>query len=72
MVAYGGGANSMLQFQLEMRGDGTIRCRKMKWMQRARLGSIGRKRDMVSWRDDAGWRRCGTEEEKRRRRCRLV
>jgi hypothetical protein len=30
-VADGGGVNSMLQFQLEMKCDGTKRCRKIKW-----------------------------------------
>jgi hypothetical protein len=35
----------MLQFLLEMGGDGTKCCRKMKWWQRACLSSMGRKRD---------------------------
>jgi hypothetical protein len=44
-VADGGGADLMLQFQLERGGDGTKWCRKMKRRQRAHLGSMGRKRN---------------------------
>jgi hypothetical protein len=39
-VACDGGVDSMLKFQLEMRGDGTKCYRKMKQRQRARLGSM--------------------------------
>jgi hypothetical protein len=46
-MAVGGGEDSMLQFQLE-RGDDEMKCcRKMKRRQRARLDSMGRKRDTV-------------------------
>jgi hypothetical protein len=60
----------MLQFELEREGDGTKYCRKMKWMQRAYLDSIGRKRD-TAWRrrTDIGWRKDNTGEGKARRRC---
>jgi hypothetical protein len=61
----------MLQFQFERGGDGTKRYWKMKWRQRAHLGSMGRKCDTVRWHDDVGRRRGGTEEEKGRRRCQL-
>jgi hypothetical protein len=44
-VAGGGDADSMLQFRLEGKDDGTKRCRKMKQRQGARLGFKGRKRD---------------------------
>jgi hypothetical protein len=44
-VACGGGADSMFQFQLERRGNGTKCCQKMKRRQRARLNLMGRKRD---------------------------
>jgi hypothetical protein len=63
--------NSMLQFRLDRRGNGTKRCRKMNRRQRARLGSMGRKRDMVRRRDDVNWRRGGTEEGKERIRRQL-
>jgi hypothetical protein len=39
------GADSMFRFWLERGGDGMKCCRKKKRMQRARLGSMGRKRD---------------------------
>jgi hypothetical protein len=39
----GGGTDSMLQFQLERKGDGMKHCRNMKWKQQARLGSMERK-----------------------------
>jgi hypothetical protein len=45
--AGGGGADSMLQFQLEREGDGMNHCWKMKQRQRAHVGSMGRKCDMV-------------------------
>jgi hypothetical protein len=47
-----------------MEGDGMKHCRKMKMRQQARLSSMGRKRDMVRWRGDVGWRRGSTDEEK--------
>jgi hypothetical protein len=62
-VAGGGGVDSMLQFWLEMRGDGTNYCQKMKWRQRARLGSMGRKRDTAQ-RGDVCRRRGDTREGK--------
>jgi hypothetical protein len=46
-------------------------CRKMKRKQRACLGSMRRKRDMVRRRDDVDRRRDGSEEGKERRRCQL-
>jgi hypothetical protein len=70
-VACGGGADSMLQFQLERGGDRTKRCQKMKWRQRTHLGSMGRKRDMTRWCDNVGRRRDDTGEGKGRRRCQL-
>jgi hypothetical protein len=63
----GGGTDSMLRFQLERGGDGSKRYQKMKRRQRARLGSMGRKRDTTRWRDDVGQRRGGVGEGKRRR-----
>jgi hypothetical protein len=45
-------ADSMLQFRLEIGGNGTKRYRMMKWRQRARLNSMGRKHDPVWWHDD--------------------
>jgi hypothetical protein len=70
-VACGGGTNLMLQLRLE-RGDDKIKhYRKMNWRQRAHLGSMGRKRDMVRRRDDVGRRRGGTEKDKGRRRRQL-
>jgi hypothetical protein len=44
-VADGGGVNSILRFRLERGGDGTKSCWKMKRRQRARFGSMRRKRD---------------------------
>jgi hypothetical protein len=52
MVAGGGGADSMLQFRLEWGGDGTKRCRNMKWSQRAHLDSMRKNCDMMRWRGD--------------------
>jgi hypothetical protein len=43
-VARSGGANSMLRFKLERRGDEMNRCQKMKRMQRIFLDSMERKR----------------------------
>jgi hypothetical protein len=39
-IVCGGGANSMLQFQLERESDETKRCRKMNVRQRVLLDSI--------------------------------
>jgi hypothetical protein len=39
-------------------------CRKMKRMQRARLGSMGRKRDTARRHSDVVRRRSGTRERK--------
>jgi hypothetical protein len=66
-VIDGGGVYSILQFQIEKGCDGTKRCQKMKWMQRARLGSMGRKCDTTWRRGDIDRRRGGTEEGKGRR-----
>jgi hypothetical protein len=46
-VAGCGGADSIFQFQLERGSDETKHCRKMQQRQRARLGSMGKKRDMA-------------------------
>jgi hypothetical protein len=63
-VASGGDADSMLRFQLE-RGDDMMKyCQKMKRRQRARLDSMGRKRDKTWWCDNVDRRRCGTGERK--------
>jgi hypothetical protein len=70
-VAYDGGVDSMLHFQLEREGDVIKRYRKMKRMQRAHLGSIGRKHNTVRWCDDNGWRRGDTEEGKGRKQRQL-
>jgi hypothetical protein len=63
-----GGVNSILQFQLEMGGDGMKCYRKMKQRHRAHLGSMGRKRDTVRRRGDISQRRGGIEVEKGKRR----
>jgi hypothetical protein len=70
-VAGSSGVDSMLRFQLERGGDGTKCCQKMKRMQRARLGSMGRKRDTVQRNDDVGRMRGTTGEGKGRRRHQL-
>jgi hypothetical protein len=70
-VADGGGANSMLCFQLERGGNGTKHCQKMKRRQQAHLGSMGRKRDMVQQCGNIRWRRGGTKERKGTRRRQL-
>jgi hypothetical protein len=44
-VVRGGGTDSMLQFQLKRIGDGMKHCQKIKWRQRAHLGSMRKKRD---------------------------
>jgi hypothetical protein len=46
-VVGGGGADLMLWFQLNRGGNETKRCQKMKQRQRARLGSMEKKRDMM-------------------------
>jgi hypothetical protein len=46
----GGGADSILQFWLERRGDQMKRCHKIKWRQWARLSLMRRKRDTAWWR----------------------
>jgi hypothetical protein len=56
-IACGVGVNLILLFQLE-RGDDRIKhYRKMKRRQRARLGSMRRKRDMSWWCEAALGRR---------------
>jgi hypothetical protein len=53
-VADGGGTDLMFWFWLwlERGGDEAKRCRKMKWMQQARLTSIERKCDTARRRGD--------------------
>jgi hypothetical protein len=63
-VACGGGADSILQFQLERGCDGMKHYRKMKRMQRAHLVSMGMKCDMVWYCDDVDRMRGSTGEEK--------
>jgi hypothetical protein len=48
-----------------MGGDWTKHCRKIKQIQRVRIGSMGRKRDTARRRDDNNWRRGGIESGKR-------
>jgi hypothetical protein len=67
-MAVDGDMDSMLRFWLERGDDGMKRCRKMKWRQRARLDSMGRKRETVRWQGDVSRRRGGTGEGKGRRR----
>jgi hypothetical protein len=55
-VANGGGADSILQFQLKREGDGMKHCQKMKQMHQARLGFMG---------SAAAWR-CWPEERRHR------
>jgi hypothetical protein len=57
----------MFQFWLERGDDETKHCKKIKQRQRARLGSIRRKRGKERRRDDVGWRRGGTMVGKGRR-----
>jgi hypothetical protein len=64
-MAGGGGADSMLRFQLERGGD------VMKRRQGARLGSMGRKCDTAQRSGDVGQSRGGTEEGKGRRQRQL-
>jgi hypothetical protein len=64
-VAYSGGVDLMLQFWLERGGDGRKHCRKMNRRQRARLGSMEKKCDMVWWCDDVGQRRGDTRGRER-------
>jgi hypothetical protein len=68
VVVDGSDADSMIRFWLKMGDDETKRCWKMKWTQRARLDSMGRKRDTTRWYGDVDQRRCGTREGKERRR----
>jgi hypothetical protein len=65
-MSHGGSADSMLRFQLEIAGDRTKHFRKIKWRQRALLGSMGRNRDMTRRCSDVSWRRGGTGERKGR------
>jgi hypothetical protein len=46
-------------------------CCKMKWRQRAHLGSMERKYDTVQQHDDVDQKKGGTSEEKGRRRYQL-
>jgi hypothetical protein len=55
----------MLRFRLVRGGEWMKHYRKMKWSQRACLGSTGRKRDTVQRRDNAVQRRDDTSEGKR-------
>jgi hypothetical protein len=71
MVVGSSGADLMLWFQLERGGDGTKRCWKIKRRQRAHLGLMGRKRDMMWRHDDIGQKRGGIGEGKGRRRRQL-
>jgi hypothetical protein len=71
MVAGGGDTDSLLLFWLERGDDGTKCYQKMKQMQRARLSSMGRKRNTTRWNDGVGQRRGATREEKGRRRRQL-
>jgi hypothetical protein len=63
-----GGANSILWFRLEKGGDKMKRCQKMKWRQRACLGSMERKHDTALLCGNVGLRRGDTREGKGRRR----
>jgi hypothetical protein len=67
----GGGADSMLRFRLERVDDMTKHWRKMKWRQRAHLGSMRMKCDMTQQCGDVGQRIGGTGEGKERRRYQL-
>jgi hypothetical protein len=50
-----------------MAADGGAKyCRKIKWRQRDRLGSMGRKRDTTQQHGNVGQRRGGTREGKRK------
>jgi hypothetical protein len=55
-VTSGGGADSILRFQLERRGDRTKHYQKMKQKRWSRLDSMGRKCD-TAWRRDR-WSKC--------------
>jgi hypothetical protein len=63
-VADSNGADSMIWFWFERDGDMIKRCRKIKRGQRARIGSMGMKRDMARRRGDIDRRRGGTGEGK--------
>jgi hypothetical protein len=67
-VAGGSGTDLMCS---RLGGDRTKCCQKMKWMQRAHLASMERKRDTVRQRGDVDRRRGGTGEEKGWRRRQL-
>jgi hypothetical protein len=67
-VACCGGADSMLRFLLEKEDDGMKHCQEMKRRQRAHLGSMGRKCEMVRRCGDVGRRIGGTGDEKGTRR----
>jgi hypothetical protein len=54
------GVNSIVQFQLERRGDEMKHCQKIKWRQQARLGFMGKK-------CDTAWRRWPEERRHRGR-----
>jgi hypothetical protein len=66
-VACRSGAYSMLHFRFEMGGDKTKRYQKMKWRQRAHLGSMRIKCDLARRRDVVDRRRGDTGEGKGRR-----
>jgi hypothetical protein len=63
-VADGGGADSMLRFQIERGGDGTKRCQKIKRRQRAHLSYMERKRDTARRHGDICQMKGGTREGK--------
>jgi hypothetical protein len=71
-VVHGSGADLMLQFWFEKGGNKTKCCHKMKRMQRACLGSMGRKCDRAWRRGDIDKRRGNIGEEKGRRGRQLV
>jgi hypothetical protein len=64
-------AHLMLWFGLERKGDRVKHCQKMKRMQRARLVSMRRERDMIRRHGDVSRRRGDTGERKGKRRCQL-
>jgi hypothetical protein len=70
-VADDGGADSILRFQLKRGSDETKRYRKMKRGQRAHLGSMEKKRDMMRRCGDIDQRRGSIRKGKGRRQCQL-